>query len=253
MNIESRESVELLTGRLLILVAHPDDESISSSVLLQRHTDVHVVYVTSGGLIDGNRLNNLGLGDAPAYARLREQEANNALSFVRNSTFHFLRYGDGSVYQYLWDIFIDMEELIKQIQPKAILTHAYEGAHQDHDCCSYLTSQCGARHNIACWEMPFYHLECNKIIRQKFMDGAPSVLKMSPSKDELLIKCRMLLAHASQRGILRHFDPRIPEEFRRQPNYDYTLPAQKGQTRFGVSTIMVQDVLNKFRDFEMKL
>lgn len=79
--------------RPLIFVAHPDDETLACSGLLQRFPGSLVVFATDGTPA-GYGLERK-YGSLQAYTGLRFQEAARALSHVPNATFKWLTGTDG--------------------------------------------------------------------------------------------------------------------------------------------------------------
>src|SRR5690242_7541613 len=89
-------SLAPILGRTMVLVAHPDDESITCGGLLQGMRKPFVVFATDGAPEDeyfwgkhGSRI---------AYSRLRQGEARTALGHVGVSEVEFLaEQGAGTV------------------------------------------------------------------------------------------------------------------------------------------------------------
>ena len=67
-----------LLGRTLVIVAHPDDETITCGGLLQRMRDPCVVFATDGAPEDAYFWSRFGSRER--YAAIREQEAQAALA-----------------------------------------------------------------------------------------------------------------------------------------------------------------------------
>src|SRR5437762_8633665 len=77
-----------LLGRTLVIVAHPDDETITCGGLLQRMRDPCVVFATDGAPEDAYFWSRFGSRER--YAAIREQEAQAALAAVGVDNFEFL-------------------------------------------------------------------------------------------------------------------------------------------------------------------
>src|SRR5579859_2927144 len=89
-----------LRGRTLVLVAHPDDESIGCGILLQRMRDPVVVFATDGAPRDPQFWH--GSVSRQTYVKVRKQEASLALGIAGVQQAEFL--GD-----YGPEIFVDQE------------------------------------------------------------------------------------------------------------------------------------------------
>jgi LmbE family N-acetylglucosaminyl deacetylase len=224
-----------LLGRVLVLVAHPDDETIGCGALLQRMAEPVVVFATDGAPRDPFFWKKYG--SRSQYARLRQQEAKTSLARAGVNRVVFLAGSDARD-----DWFVDqelfravpravaaMEELVERFRPVALLTMAYEGGHPDHDTCSFIGSVLRARHRIPVWEYPLYFRQKTaKPIFQNFVDSdGDQVFELEVSAEEGARKREMLADYASQNLFLLNFDAKR-ERFRPQPDYDYSQPPHAG-------------------------
>jgi LmbE family N-acetylglucosaminyl deacetylase len=232
--------ISSVLGRTLILVAHPDDETVGCATLLQRMQEAVVVFCTDGAPSDeffwqahGSRLR---------YARAREEEARSALGGIGVSEVEFLgseplHEGEGIRDQELHNNMDHacrrLSDLVKRHRPRAIVTLAYEGGHPDHDACSVLAWSLGIQYELGVWEFPLYHRMANgQMAYQRFVvpnDREEIILEITPQ--ELENKQSMLQAYASQQPFLSEFDPKI-ERFRPQHAYDYSRPPHPGQLNY---------------------
>src|SRR5690349_9921169 len=150
-----------LLGRTLLIVAHPDDESISCGGLLQHIERPCVVFATDGAPEDEYFWRRYGSRDI--YAALREEEARAALATVGVSEVEFLARQassplmDQCLYRSLPAAFAALAQIIERRHPQCLLTLAYEGGHPDHDAVSFLAAQLGRMFSLPVWEAPLYH------------------------------------------------------------------------------------------------
>ncbi len=224
------------SGTKLLLLAHPDDESIAASFFLQRQSNAYVVFATSGDYATPEKLKQLGLLHSYQYAVERKQEALNALGCLqRLAGRHFLQFPDSQLHLCLPEFFRALSNIVMDFKPELVLTHALEAQHIDHDSCSFVASRIRARLGIPIWEMPLYHSRGGNIVAQQFREGTSiSTVEVIPSSLEIEVKKRMLGCHRTQvtLGVFRELgiDAARPERFRPQRAYDYldldaTLPA----------------------------
>lgn len=247
----------VLAGTLL-LVAHPDDETVGCGALLQRMSDPIVVFATDGAPRDSHFWSKYG--SRMRYSRVREEEARRALGVIGVSEVEFIglqpveteSIADQELHCHLRTVFERVSALITRHRPDAVLTHAYEGGHPDHDSCSFVAAQLAARHGLHVWEFPLYHRAATgQMAYQRFIlpsDREESVLEITP--DEAEYKREMLAAYASQQEVLGEFDLHV-ERFRPQHAYDYSLPPHRGQLNYEAWgwPITGAKVCERFHDF----
>lgn len=237
-------------ARTVLLVAHPDDESIGAGILLQRLCHAYIVFCANGPSWWPPDWLNYGLPHK--RAQLRKQEAHHAIGITgKNHDIQFLGYPDGSLVTHLQNAYRSLAHLLHAWQPEHVITHAFEGGHEDHDACSFITYQLSKVFGFQVWEMPLYYRDASTgaVIRQSFAadDHAPQTIT-SISGHELAVKRAMLSAHKSQRKIIAPFDPSI-EKFRRQPLHDYSCGAKGARPRkvFGVSPYRSSKVFQSWK------
>jgi len=263
--------------RPLIFVAHPDDETLACSGLLQRFPESLVVFATDGTPA-GYGLERK-YGSLQAYTGLRFQEAARALSHVPNSTFKWLTGTDGSyfadmhVYEDLPAAATCLRAIAQAFAPDAIVSHTYEGAHIDHDACSFIAMHVAAALSLKRFEFPMYWLDqSGKACLQRFRDGGlrvgaralesteAQVMKWQLSEAEIECKKKMMEEYRTQRGTVSTFDPRI-ERFRpaTSTSSSFSIPLcrdylyQNRPPRFYHTRrhrLSAKAILKKFAEFE---
>ncbi|MBV8053168.1 MAG: PIG-L family deacetylase [Acidobacteriaceae bacterium] len=213
--------ISQLLNSTLVIVAHPDDESVGAGLLLQRMQNPSVVFCTDGGPLDSYFWNSYGSREN--YVRVRRKEAETATNIAGVKRTAFLDFSDQELYKNLPCALKSLQELTLKIQPDALLTHAYEGGHPDHDSCAFLTQLLGSRHRLPVWEMPLYHRTEKGIRGQAFLEPASEDIPIRATPCELEAKQHMVRAHVSQAQALHSFDLSI-EHFRQQAPYDFLSP-----------------------------
>jgi len=226
-------AIQALLGNTLVLVAHPDDETVGCGALLQRMREPHVAYGTDGA--PAAQFFWEKYGSRERYREVRREEAKHALAHIGLHEVLFFRSGDQELYTHLPEALGWVIQMVQQLRPEALLAHAYEGGHPDHDCCAFLAAAAGKVCGIQVWEMPLYWRTESEIVRQQPLSrpGASEAFRVVPSKTELLQKRRMAASHRSQRHVLEEFDLHV-EAVRPQPAYDFSQPPHAGRVNYEI-------------------
>jgi len=153
-----------LTGRVLVLVAHADDECVGYGALLQKMREAVVVIATDGAPHD--EFFWRPFGSREEYAEVRRKEARRAAQVAGVRELVLLAEEDGRLERRRFEdqrLFLNLaaayERLAKvaeRVRPEAIATLAYEGGHPDHDSCSVLGARLGERLVVPVWETALY-------------------------------------------------------------------------------------------------
>ena len=147
-------------GRVLVLVAHPDDETIGCSGLLQRAGSALVVFA-----VDGSPPHygfEKKYGSLQQYSDIRFLEAAVALKTLSHCSFRRLACQSGAhfVDQHLFDrmseALTSLNQFVCRFSPDLIVTHAFEGGHIDHDACHVLAAHIARAHSLMVMEFPSY-------------------------------------------------------------------------------------------------
>ncbi len=220
-----------LLDRTLVLVAHPDDEAVGCGILLQRMHEAAVVFATDGAPEDPYFWGRFG--SRSHYAGIREQEAMLALGAMRVSQVEFLRsIVDQQLHLHLEDAFAALAAASERLQPRALLTLAYEGGHPDHDSCSFLAHHLGARFSLPVWEFPLYFRDAaGAEVQIEFLETRGEEIILEPTPEELARKRTMLAAYASQAETVQRFTA-AREHLRPQAAYDYSRPPHPGTLNY---------------------
>jgi len=230
-----KDFAELL-GRTLVVVAHPDDEVIGCGALLQRMREPIVVFCTDGAPRPARWWQKYG--SRAAYSQLRREEARQALSYADVKNFEFLAaanselFADQELFKRLPEAVKALESVAERYKPEAMLTHAYEGGHPDHDACCFVTSMVAPQMGVRAWEMPLYRRQPDGIsVKQQFVQRTGQEIEVHVTADEVERKRRMVQAYPSQGDIISAFDATV-ERVRPMYDYDFSQPPHAGKLNY---------------------
>jgi LmbE family N-acetylglucosaminyl deacetylase len=189
-----------------VLVAHPDDETIGCSGLLQRATSALVVFAVDGA--PPHYGFEKRYGSLQRYSDIRFSEASLALRAIPHCSFHRLARRDSTPYvdQHLFaelpEALTSLNQFICSFSPDTIVTHAYEGGHIDHDACHFLAWHIGGAHSLPIIEFPSYwKAEDGRDIFQQFRNRRHDDVILKLSEHEIKVKRQMLASYRTQQGL----------------------------------------------------
>ena len=261
-----------LPRRPLIFVAHPDDESLACGGLVQRVETALVIFATDGAApgFGGERIS----GTLKGYSDTRFLEATRALARVPNVSFQRLAKSDGSyfvevhLFEELPEAFVSLCAAVRSFDPDAIVSHAYEGAHLDHDACSFLAMHTAKEFPLTFFEFPLYWSDKNgNVVHQQFRHDSPAstgsnsgTIELRLSEMEIEHKRKMLAEYHTQGGTVSSFAPDVEQfrlavtsgdSFRTPQSRDYMF--QERRPRFYHTRhhrLPAKSLLKKFSDFD---
>ncbi len=218
---------------LMIVVAHPDDETLGLGAQLGRLRNARLLHATDGAPRDGEDARAHGFACLADYAAARRRELAAAL-----------RAGDAAEVRMAMlgipdkDACLDLAGLSRQLarwlrreRPVAVLTHAYEGGHPDHDAAAFAVHaacrRLAAGDCPAIIEMPISHAVDGSMVTGVFLPGDREEVALPLGDAGLRRKRRMIDCFRTQRETLGCFELG-PERFRPAPAYDFRAPPHPG-------------------------
>ena len=193
-------------GKVLLLVAHPDDETIGCSGLLQRATSALVVFAVDGAPRHYGFENKFG--SLQRYSDNRFLEASVALRYLPHCSFRRLAGRNGShhmdqhLFEHLPEALTSLDQFVCTFSPDAIISHACEGGHIDHDACHFLASHVGRRHGVIVMEFPSYWQTADgHDIFQQFRNTRKDEVVLKLTEHEIQVKRQMLAAYHTQQAL----------------------------------------------------
>lgn len=230
---------DIFGASVLVVSAHPDDETIGAGALYRYLDKAVFAHITDGA--PGNLLDAVARGftSAQDYAEARRKELLSALSVAGVPPTNCIHYGvpDQEASKRLQDITLWVRDRIGELRPETVLTLAYEGGHPDHDAVSFAVHAAGAllkKEGAQCppiIEFPLYHSAENGmgLMKTGFIPRADfEPITFILTEDERRRKREMMERFTTQAGMLRHFTVE-EESFRLAPRYDFTQPPHEGK------------------------
>ncbi len=213
--------------RVVVLVAHPDDETVGCGGVLARLTGVTVVVATDGAPRNLHDAHDHGFATVATYAAERAHELVTACALAGCPAAQIVRLGipdQGAAFA-LVPLARRLAGLFAARQVATVLTHAYEGGHPDHD------ATCFAAHAAvrllaangpgpAIVEMPLYRMGDTGMELQSFGADAADVTRVVLTPEEQEHKRRMLDRYRTQAAILAPFGTEV-ELFRTAPVHQF--------------------------------
>ncbi len=222
----------LTRSPLVLVVAHPDDETVGAGGLLSRLEDPFLIHVTDGAPRNLAYARAAGFEAGEDYALARGAELLNALRLagVSPRQTYALGIADQEASLDMSGLTHRLAEVFGRLQRGTILTHPYEGGHPDHDATAFAVHAACALLPAApeIFEFTSYHASGGGIETGRFLIGAEPGEAIRLSNREIERKRQMMECFATQIQVLRQF-PIDVERFRPAPAYDFTQPPHPGR------------------------
>ena len=203
-----------------VVVAHPDDETVGAGATLSLFRHLRLVHVTDGAPRNQHDAHVAGLAGWEDYAVARDRELAAALRVGGVRPRDMVRMGipDQSAAFHLVSLAAWLREILFGFA--AVVTHAYEGGHPDHDAVAFAVQAAG----VPTIEMAGYHATAHGSIEVgRFLSDADATV-IPLSERERVTRDTMLACFITQRRTLTPFFGLTEECFRAAPRYDFTQP-----------------------------
>ena len=226
--------------RILVVAAHPDDETIGCGALLGRARDVLVVHLTDGVPADERFVPPAWRGDREGYRRARRDEMFRALALARVPAGSIVSLGaiDQEVSSEMAPLARKIADVAGEARPHVVITHPYEGGHPDHDAGAFAARAAMAllrTRGAYCpelVEMTSYHAARGTLTVGSFADDRGEITRFALSEEDERRKDAMLRCFETQRDVLSVFFPPRSEIFRPAPAYDFSKPPHDGALHY---------------------
>lgn len=202
-----------VSAPVVVVVAHPDDETAALGGVLQRLDDATLVHVTDGAPRDGADATAAGARSMAEYAAMREAELQAALRELRVSPRRVrLEVADRQAVHALAPVTRALAPLLAQAS--CVIAHALEGGHPDHDAVALAVRAASRGLRLERLEFPLYGLDAaGREVWGAFADASPGAVEIALTVQERARKRRALARFASQAATLAHV-PEGPERLR---------------------------------------
>jgi N-acetylglucosamine malate deacetylase 2 len=222
---------------VVVVAAHPDDETIGLGAQLRRLEDTLLVHVTDGAPRDGHDAAAYGFPTLADYAAARRRELAAALTEGGADHLRTLCLGivDQEAMHHLASLARHLRELFLQERPQAVVTHAYEGGHPDHDATAFAVhAACRLlAEPPAILEMALYHRREGRLVSGEFLPSTahepPATIELN--EEEVERKQRMIDCFTTQRWLLSQLDSGV-ERLRIAPGYDFRTAPHPGELHY---------------------
>lgn len=224
---------ERIAERVVVVVAHPGDEVLAAGSRMDRMEDLTVVHITDGSPRDMEEARRLGFDTREDYAAARRREVVAAMEAL-GAEAELRCYWHPDKESILHGAAI-LDELAEELDgAAAVVTHAYDHSHPDHDTAALCVSLAVARLRGAgrpapdVFEFPALGMHGGQAVLGRFvpLPSAPeTVLPMSPTDQTR--RRAALAAHRSQPKVTALADD-WEERLRPAPPYDFRGSAPNG-------------------------
>lgn len=221
---------------VMIVCAHPDDETLFGGCIFSRFKDIHLLYLTDGAPQDMKEAVESGFSSREDYSITRKIELFRALRMagISPDKINFMEITDQETSYYLTDIVFKVADYILQLSPDIIFTHPYEGGHPDHDSASFAVHAAVRmlqRKNLPIpeiYEFSSYHNNNGVMSAYAFLNEEEDQVRTAVLTDEeAYLKTKMLEHFTTQSGVIKNF-PIGQEKYRKARSYKFLTPPHEG-------------------------
>jgi LmbE family N-acetylglucosaminyl deacetylase len=225
---------EKILDPVMIIVAHPDDETIGIGGRISCFDSLTLVHATNGAPGWPGWIQKTGFENAEAYSAARFSELDQALHIMGAHPVGHLRfdYTDGALVRNLVELTERLQVQLRGVS--AVITHAYEGGHPDHDACAFAVQYATRRLADSGFKSP-QRIEFTSYfsLKKRFHAGSFWPDQNNPGHIVRLIRNQRrqkkgaIKAFRTQKSVLKPFSVRH-EMYREAPQYDFRNPAPPG-------------------------
>lgn len=236
----------------LIVVAHPDDETLGCAhELLRRPDQCRILHTTDGGPFEERFWGQAGAASREEYAVRRRAELLAAMRVfgVEERQLEMLPVPDREAARQLPLLIAGVSARLRAFQPAVVYTHPFEGGHPDHDATSLAVQRAIAMLQAEGLagperrEFTGYHARNGEFYSDGFLYEANAVVQVPLAKPEVAQKKAALDRYASQQRVIARFSL-SPQRWRIAPLYDFTMRPHAGPLYYEI-----REMGYRFEDF----
>lgn len=190
--------------RILVIAAHPDDETIGLGATIIRHrksgASIDVLFTTNGrgwSWIAPHRV-------LKHIVDRRRLEAETALGMagISSEHIHCLGFPDRGLHRFLKPLTKEIRQALQSLHPDLIYTQGFEGGHIDHDITSLVVQEEATLAGIPVYEWaeysPEYEIGAPDITFPQWSHQFSPPIRQILSSEESWLKAIMLKCYASE-------------------------------------------------------
>lgn len=215
--------------RILILVAHPDDEVVACAASISRAraqgATVSALYLTNG-CIPKDAMWSWQRKDYEQRVARRRAEGDAVATLLGIQPVGWSSRPARHLWRELPAVFQEVNAAITQYRPDQIWVPAYEGGNPDHDALNAVGFKFKARLSVL--EFAEYNFFGGQARSQSFFSVDETVRSIPLTPDERAAKRAALDMYASEKGNLSYVRTE-QESYRPLALYDYTQPPHQGK------------------------
>ncbi|MCC6261987.1 MAG: PIG-L family deacetylase [Bryobacterales bacterium] len=213
----------------LIVVAHPDDETLGCAHELIRHSALcHILHTTDGGPFESRFWRQAGAATREEYAARRKAELYAAMRVfgLSGAQLEMLPVADREAPRNLPRLIAEITARLRALQPAIVYTHPFEGGHPDHDATAFAVQHACASLDAEGLPMPErreftgYHARNGEFHAGDFLWEANAIVETPLEPGEQARKLAALDCYHSQQRVIARF-ALSPQRWRIAPVYDF--------------------------------
>jgi LmbE family N-acetylglucosaminyl deacetylase len=225
----SADAVNPTGEDVMVVVAHPDDETIGIGGHLSGLSKTTVIHVTDGAPRNMRDAWAYGFVTWEEYAEARRAELAAAMGEARIDVDQLLNLGipDQEAALNLAPLALQLAGLFRDSRPRFVCTHPFEGGHPDHDAIAFaVDAACRLIERTglvppAIIEMAFYHAGPDGRVYQRFPHDAAAARLEIPLESAAFERKQKMISHfVTQKSVLAPFSSPV-ERFRAAPGYNF--------------------------------
>lgn len=222
--------------KILIVVSHPDDETLGCAHEFLRHPEAcRVLHTTDGAPFESRFWEQAGAASRQEYAATRKRELLAAMNVfgVAASQLNGLPIPDREAARNLPALISEIESRLGDTSPGVVYTHPFEGGHPDHDATAFAVYQAILRVGKRGEDTPElrefsgYHARHGEFYCGEFLDEHGEVVEDVLTPAEQARKRAALDCYQSQRRVTSRF-ALSPQRWRIAPARDFTRRPHDG-------------------------